>query len=243
VARTVVVGGGGSGIGRACAARFAERGDDVWIVGRREESLQKTLETFPKIKHYIAADLSTVEGAVKVRDGISDRSVDVVVCSAGGTAAAVHGDLEKIAAEWHNDLNQNLMTTVLLVEALRQKLTSPGARVVGIGSIGAQLGSGYGGSYGSAKAALHGWLYWIAAELGPLGITANLVTPGFIPETEFFGTRMNADFYNVRVNRTLMGRAGTLEDVSECVGFLASPEAGYITGQIVGINGGTVFGR
>ena len=241
--RVVVVSGGGSGIGRACAAWFAERGDEVWIIGRREPHLKKAIELMKGDSKYIVADLSTVAGAESVQETLTHKKVDVIVCSAGGTAAAIPEDLRSADREWTNDLRQNLMTTVLLVEALRKNLQRPGGRIVGIGSIGAQLGSGYGGSYGAAKAALHGWLYWIAQELGPDGITANLVTPGFIPETEFFGSRMNADFYSTRVNRTVMKRAGTLEDVSETVGFLASPEAGYITGQIIGISGGTVFSR
>ncbi len=134
------------------------------------------------------------------------------------------------------------MTAVLLVEALRPVL-APGGRVIGLGSIGAQLGSGYGGSYGAAKAALHAWMFWLARELGPDGITVNLVLPGYVPATEFFGDRRNAEFDDVRIARTLVGRAGTAEEVAATVGFLASEDAGYITGQLLGINGGTVLGR
>lgn len=243
MSRNVVISGGGSGIGRACAAWFAERGDQVWIVGRRELNLRKAVALMGHRADYLVADLSTVEGAELVRERIGSASVDVIVCSAGGTAAKTPTDLNEIAYEWRADIDQNLMTSVLLVEALRENIARPGGRVIGIGSIGAQLGSGYGGSYGSAKAALHGWMYWLAQNLGGDGVTANLVTPGFIPETEFFGARMDANFYSIRVQRTLMGRAGRLEDVADTVGFLASEQASYITGQIIGVSGGTVFGR
>jgi 3-oxoacyl-[acyl-carrier protein] reductase len=86
-------------------------------------------------------------------------------------------------------------------------------------------------------------MYWLAQNLGEDGVTANLVNPGFIPETEFFGERMNSDFYNTRVQRSLVKRAGTLNDVADTVGFLASAQASYITGQIIGVSGGTVLGR
>lgn len=243
MARNIVISGGGSGIGRACAAWFAEQGDEVWVVGRRESNLRKTVEMIGSQANYIVADLSTVVGAEQVRDQFASKTVDVIICSAGGTAAKIPTDLKEIAYEWRADLEKNLMTAVLLVEALRENIARPGGRVIGIGSIGAQLGSGYGGSYGAAKAAMHGWMYWLAQNLGGGGVTANLVTPGFIPDTEFFGDRMNEDFYNVRVQRSLTGRAGRLEDVADTVGFLASEQASYITGQIIGVSGGTVFGR
>lgn len=243
MSRTVVISGGGSGIGRATARWFADAGDRVWIIGRREEHLAAvTAELGPNVKA-IAADLSTVDGAELVRERLTDDVIDVIVTGAGGTAAGIPTDLASIARDWNDDLQQNLMTAVLLVEALRPALRRPGARIVGIGSIGAQLGSGYGGSYGAAKAAMHAWIYWLAQGLGPDGITANLVIPGFIPDTEFFGERLTADFAAIRVDRSLVGRAGTSEEVAASIGFLASGDAGYITGQLLGINGGMVLGR
>lgn len=240
MSRTVVVSGGGTGIGRAVAATFAGHGDRVVLVGRREAPLRAAVAALGAPATWVTADLGTPEGAARVA-GAVDR-VDVIVAGAGGTSAAVPTDLAAIAREWRADFDQNVLTAVLLVAALRPKLAAPG-RVIGIGSIGAQLGSGYSGSYGAAKAALHAWIYWLAAELGPTGTTANLVLPGYVPDTEFFGERMTPDFHRVRVERTLVGRAGTPADVAATVSFLASPEAAFVTGQLVGVNGGTVLGR
>ena len=241
--RRIVVSGGGSGIGQACAQWFAARGDEVFIVGRREQKLKDAAGTMGSNANFIVADLSNVSGAQIVRDRIGSAKVDVIICAAGGTAAKTPTDLNEIDYEWRADIDQNLMTSVLLVEALRENISRPGGRIIGIGSIGAQLGSGYGGSYGAAKAAMHGWIYWLAQNLAEGDVTANLVNPGFIPDTEFFGERMNEDFRKVRVERSLLKRAGSLEDVADTVGFHASKEAGYITGQIIGVSGGTVFGR
>ena len=241
--RTVVIGGGGSGIGRAAAQWFTAAGDTVWIVGRRPEALQAVVHELGESVHPLVADLSSVEGAERVRSELDGHEVDVVVASAGGTAAVVPSDLAGIAREWNADLQQNVLTALLLVEALRPNLRRPGGRIIGLGSIGAQLGSGYNGSYGAAKAALHAWIFWLAHDLGRDGITANLVLPGYVPDTEFFGDRMNPEFDEVRVQRSLVGRAGTSAEIAASIGFLASADAGYITGQLLGVNGGMVLGR
>jgi 3-oxoacyl-[acyl-carrier protein] reductase len=240
--RNVVVSGGGSGIGRATAHWFAKHGDRVWVVGRRESALQKAAAVYPNIS-LVVADLSTAGGAARVAHEFDGQPVDVIVAAAGGTAAQVPSSLDEAVDVWRRDLDQNLMTAVLLVAALEHNLTRPGGRVIGLGSIGAQLGSGYGGSYGAAKAALHAWIFWLAERLGREGITANLVLPGYIPDTEFFGDRLNPEFDQVRVDRALVGRAGTSDEVAAAIGFLASADAGYITGQLFGVNGGTVLGR
>jgi 3-oxoacyl-[acyl-carrier protein] reductase len=243
MSRFVVISGGGSGLGREIARWFVGRGDSVLLAGRRRAVLEGAAEEFGTLGAFVVADAGTVEGATAVRDAVAGRTVDVIVPAAGGTKALVPTELKEIAREWRADLDQNLLSAVLLVEALRENLARPGGRVVGLGSIGAQLGSGYGGSYGAAKAALHAWMYWLARDLGPEGVTVNLVLPGYVPATEFFGDRRDDEFDRVRIERTVVGRAGTTGEVAATVGFLASEEAGYITGQLLGVNGGTVFGR
>lgn len=243
MSRVVVVSGGATGIGLGAARWFAARGDRVWLVGRREARLRQAVRELGPSAELIVADLGTTDGAETVRGRMASTSVHVIVAAAGGTAALVPKGLAEVERTWLTDIRQNLLTAVLLVEALADRLVRPGGRVIGLGSIGAQLGSGYGGSYGAAKAALHAWVYWLAARLGSEGITANLVLPGYVPETEFFGDRRTPEFDALRVARTLVGRAGTVEDVAEVIGFLASPGASYVTGQLIGVSGGTVLGR
>lgn len=241
--RTVVISGGGTGIGRASAEWFSAAGDMVWVIGRRTAPLEETAAALGPLARIVVADVSTTEGAERVREALAGSPVDVIVAAAGGTPATLPHGLAETARVWDGDLKQNLMSAVLLVEALRGLIARPDGRVIGLGSIGAQLGSGYSGSYGAAKAALHAWIYWLAQDLGSEGITANLVIPGYIPDTEFFGDRRNPEFDAVRAEKSVLRRAGTPEEVAAAIGFLASSDAGYITGQLLGVNGGMVFGR
>jgi 3-oxoacyl-[acyl-carrier protein] reductase len=107
--------------------------------------------------------------------------------------------------------------------------------------VAAQRGGA--GPYSAAKAALHGWAYDLARQFGPDGITVNVVAPGYTAGTEFFGSRITPESHARRVAETLVGRAGLPQDVAAAIRFLASPDAGYVTGQVLGVNGGTVFGR
>ncbi|KDN82733.1 oxidoreductase [Kitasatospora cheerisanensis KCTC 2395] len=99
------------------------------------------------------------------------------------------------------------------------------------------------GSYGAAKASLHAWNHFLAAQLGPSGITANIVAPGTVAGTEFFGPRLDEAEVARRSARTLLGRIGESGEVAAAVCFLASAEAGFITGEILHCNGGELLGR
>ncbi|MEU5906575.1 SDR family oxidoreductase [Micromonospora sp. NPDC047527] len=245
--RLAVVSGGGTGIGAAVAGALAGDGYDVLIVGRRADVLTDTAARISvdcgrtDAVSAVTADLTDPDQLGRVLAAISDRPVDVVVNNAGGYLAGDTGTLAGTAAYWRANLDANVLTAVLLTEALRPALRRPGGRVILVSSISAQRGGG--GPYSAAKAALHGWAYDLAAQLGPEQITVNVVSPGYVAETEFFGDRMTAEGHAKRVAATLVGRAGVPDDVAEAVRYLASPAAGYVTGQVLGVNGGSVLGR
>jgi 3-oxoacyl-[acyl-carrier protein] reductase len=111
--------------------------------------------------------------------------------------------------------------------------------VVSIGSVAALRGPA---SYGGAKAALHPWSVELAARLAPDGITVNVIAPGYVTDTDFYGQRMSPDFHRGRAERSPMRRGGRPDEIASAVEWLACPDAGFITGQVLHINGGTQLG-
>jgi 3-oxoacyl-[acyl-carrier protein] reductase len=238
MSRVIVVSGGGTGIGRATAAAFAAAGERVVILGRRADVLEEAAGQIGAEWH--AADLADPDQVQAVADQLD--TVDVLVNNAGGiTSLGPKDTLADVAAAWQCDFDNNVLTAVLLTTALRPKLRRPGGRVILMSSIAALRGGG--GAYSGAKAALHGWGLDLATELGPEGITVNLVAPGYVAETEFFGTRNTQAAHAARVRQTLVNRAGAPDDIAAAIRYLASPEAGYVTGQILQVNGGALLGR
>ena len=233
-ARTVLVTGGGTGIGRAVAAHFAKNGDTVYVTGRREgplhEAAQEVGATALRCDH---TDPEQV-GALLAR--LPGR-IDVLVNNAGGNTdfdLPDDGDLAGYARRFQANLAANLLSAALTTHAVRDRLADGGA-VVQIGSIAADRGNG---SYGAAKAGLAAWNAGLAGELGPHGVTANVVSPGYIADTEFFRDNLTGERRAELVAETATERAGTPEDIAEAVGFLASPGARHVTGQVMNVNGG-----
>ncbi|OEV11707.1 SDR family NAD(P)-dependent oxidoreductase [Streptomyces nanshensis] len=259
--RAVIVSGGGTGIGRAVARRFAADGDRVLLVGRRAEVLREAAETIAADAdadagaggagevRTLAADLTDPEDARRVREEAVARfgRVDVLVNNAGGnveyaaSGADAPSGLDGVAWQWRSNFESNVLTAVLLTEALADLLQEPGRRVVLLSSIAAYRGSGT-GSYAAAKAALHPYVYDMAGRLGPHGATVNAVAPGYIEATGFFGDRMTEQRRGQLAAQTVNGRVGTPEDVADVVHWLCSPGAGHVTGQIVQVNGGARYG-
>jgi 3-oxoacyl-[acyl-carrier protein] reductase len=112
--------------------------------------------------------------------------------------------------------------------------------VVHLGSIAGARGPG---SYGASKAALAMWNADLAAELGPRGITSNVVAPGFTAETEFFQDRLTDQRRETLLQATLTKREGQVGDIASAIHFLASPAARHITAQVLHVNGGALITR
>ncbi|WP_433858359.1 SDR family NAD(P)-dependent oxidoreductase [Streptomyces kronopolitis] len=242
VERVVVVSGGGTGIGKAIATWFARQGDRVTIAGRRAEVLAAAAREIggDRPVRTVVVDLSAPDEVERKLDELPER-VDVLVNNAGGRGTPVRqGGLKEVAERWRRDFDNNILPAVLLTEALLPRLARPGGRVVTLSSLAAQRGNG---SYGAVKAALLAWNHSLATQLGPAGITANVVVPGYVAGTEFFGAPAGEEELARRRAQTLVGRVGEPDDIAAAVAFLASPEAGYITGEFLNSNGGALLGR
>ncbi|MFE9444770.1 SDR family NAD(P)-dependent oxidoreductase [Streptomyces sp. NPDC006602] len=236
--RTVLVTGGTSGIGRAIAARFAADRAEVFITGRDPDTVERAAEELGV--HGVACDATDPGQVAELAARFSE--LDVLVNAAGGLPQAEPGNgsaLDAVLALWQANLAQNLLSAVLTAASVRDKLTSGGC-VISIGSIGAERG---GGAYGATKAALAAWSASLSRDLGPHGITSNVISAGYIAGTNFFRGQMTDERHRALVEETHNKRPGTVEDIAETAYFLASPGGRHITGQAIHVNGGAFTTR
>jgi 3-oxoacyl-[acyl-carrier protein] reductase len=237
--RTIIVTGGGTGIGRAIAECFVADGHGVTITGRRREVLERTASSIGATAvAFDASDPAAIECALPT---LPD-TVDVLVNCAGGNTDFDWPEavtLADHADRWQANFSSNVLSTVLVTTALSPRL-APGGTVVSFSSIGAEKASG---SYGAAKSAVAAWNLSLSAELGPRDITANVISPGFIDDTEFFRGRLRDARRESLREATTLKRVGAVEDIAGVVQFLASPAARYVTGQTIHVNGGAWLTR
>jgi NAD(P)-dependent dehydrogenase (short-subunit alcohol dehydrogenase family) len=246
--RNVLVTGASGGIGRAIAERFASEGDTVVITGRNTDRLSQAAAELGA--HGIACDATDPAQVAALVGSLAERigsALDVVVNNAGGNTdfdSAVDDSsdangLTRLAARWRANLDANLLSAVLTTYAVADRL-APGGSVISIGTIGAERG---GGSYGAAKAALAAWNADLSAEIGPSGITANVISAGYIEGTGFFRDRMTPQRREALIAAAHDRRPGRPGDIAQTALFLASPGARHITGQTIHVNGGAFTTR
>ncbi len=243
--RVAIVTGGGSGIGLAIAQRLAADGDPVAVFDRDAESARAAAAK-------IDADGGTAMGVtvdVTDRAGI-DASVDEVRDQLGRPTILVNsagldgfGSFLSITAEqWGRILAVNLTGTFDCCQAVVPDMVEEGwGRIVNISSSSAQGGQQYMTHYVASKAGVIGFTKALALELGPKGITVNTIPPGFI-DTPML--RKNEEKGRLgpgvedAIARTPVRRIGQATDIAAACAFLVSDEASYVTGQVIGVNGG-----
>ncbi|ONI80981.1 3-oxoacyl-ACP reductase [Actinosynnema sp. ALI-1.44] len=242
MSRIAVVTGGGTGIGRAVAARLAAAGDQVVITGRRKDVLAEAAAEIGATA--VPFDATDTDGVAAALADLPER-VDVLVNAAGGLADLAGGppdenDLEAVRASWLGNFESNVLSAVLVTTALLPRLADH-ARIVNLGSVTARSGQG---AYGAVKATLEPWTSELAFRLGARGITANVVSPGPTEGTDLF---RGGDFPAARREfvrtRTANGRLGQADEVAATIEFLASPAASHVTGQVIHVSGGMYLGR
>ncbi|WP_435242047.1 SDR family NAD(P)-dependent oxidoreductase [Streptomyces cucumeris] len=248
VPRLIVVTGASAGIGKATAKRFAENEDKVLLVARGQQRLTRTVEDIRSSVpgadlDTLALDMSDVESAQHLQQHIRSTGLPVsgLVCCAGSVPASEDEGIQAVATEWEDAYRSNVMTAVIAVEGLTPVMADGGSIVL-YSSIAAYRGSGGTGGYGAAKAALHSYVHVLATRLGKRGISANAIAPGYIAGTELFGDGLPVARERMLVRQTALGRAGDPADVAELSFYLCSEPGGYITSQILQINGGSYHG-
>jgi 3-oxoacyl-[acyl-carrier protein] reductase len=233
--RVALVTGASGGLGPACCSALATRGMQVLVADLDADGAARVAATLDGARG-VSLDV-TDEQAVAALIGSLDR-LDVVVNLAGVIRRApltrITTDDFRLTMATHAEGTLSTMR-----EAAPLMRANGYGRIVNASSI-AIRGSVAGGSYGAAKGAIEGLTASAAIELAPHGITVNCVSPGLVDAGIFLSTP--AQYRQELIERVPMRRLGTPEDVAACVAFLASEEAGYITGQTLTVCGGLSLG-
>jgi 3-oxoacyl-[acyl-carrier protein] reductase len=238
--RYVLISGGDRGIGAATARAFYAEGYRVAILYHRNEAAARAL-------------LKELPGCIAVQCDVSDRAaceaafraveqtlgrVDVLVCNAGIAQQKLFTDITP--AEWQRMLDVNLTGAFNLCQlALPGMIRRRWGRILTVSSMWGQIGGSCEVHYSAAKAGLIGLTKALAKEEGPSGVTANCVAPGVI-ETDMMAS-FSAEDKAALADETPTGRLGTPEEVASTLVYLAGENAGFITGQVFGVNGGLVI--
>jgi NAD(P)-dependent dehydrogenase (short-subunit alcohol dehydrogenase family) len=240
--RRSLITGGGRGIGRAIALALAEAGADVAITSRKSDDAE------PVAREIRAKGRGSIALALDVTNGASIGAcfealkhewgtLDILVNSAGTN---IPTDITSLSEEgWDTVVDTDLKGVAFVTQAALPLLRD-GGRVINIASIYGLVGRVERIAYSAAKGGVVTLTKSLALELAPRGITVNAVGPSLI-ETDLTRERMRKDpgFRAVEVGRTPLGRLGTVDDVAGAVVYFASTEAGFVTGQLLLVDGGT----
>ena len=235
--KVALVTGGGTGIGRAIATAIAAEGGQVVVTGRRVDRLREVSETNPDRIRYVQADVS--QGA-DVKRSIAFTveqfgALDVLVNNA---AACTMRPLSNLTDEAISEmLDVNVKGTLMGIREALPQLTGRRGSVVNVTSVTARAATPAMSAYGGSKAAVEQLTRCLAVELGPAGVRVNVVSPG-MTMTPMLEGNMDQQGIEQVASHTPLRRVGTPEDVAEAVLFLASDQAGWITGQVVQSSGG-----
>jgi 3-oxoacyl-[acyl-carrier protein] reductase len=242
--KAALVTGGSRGIGRAIVLRLARQGADVAFSYRGNTDAANAtvaeVQSLGRRSLAIQADARHLEDAEALVKQVLDAfgKVDILVNNAGITRDDLIMRMK--ADDWTDVLETNLFGAFWALKAVtRPMLKAKGGRIINITSVSGQAGQMGQANYSSAKAGLIGLTKAAARELASRGITVNAVAPGFVL-TEL--TRDLPEALQEQITeRTPLGRFGTPEEIADAVAFLASDEAGYITGQVLAVDGGLVM--
>jgi 3-oxoacyl-[acyl-carrier protein] reductase len=236
-------------MGRTIAESFVRTENaQVAIIGRDPEKLRATAAALEPHTTWYQADVSQRKQVETTVADIVERwgHIDVLVNAAGFVGSSVTANMPLAEAEqaWDTVIDTNLKGSLLMTVAVAPHMTRPGGRIIYISSIAAFTGGSRAGStaYAAAKSGLHGLTYGFARELSEQGITVNTVAPGFVADTGFTGA-WSTERINGIVAQTPVGRAGRVGDIAAAVRYLASPEASFVTGEVLNVNGGWLFGH
>ncbi len=234
--KNVLITGGSRGIGRACVEKFSREGYTVSFIYNNSNSAAAELSALTGA-FAIKADISNpTEAKAAVEQAISAMgSIDILVNNAGISLIKLFTDTTN--EDYYNIMNTNLGGTFFVTrEAVKPMISRHCGRIVNIGSMWGKVGASCEVAYSASKSAIEGFTKSLAKELGPSGVTVNCIEPGVI------NTEMNSELDKSTLaeleNETPVGKIGDAKELAEFVFLIATEKSGFLTGQIIGFDGG-----
>lgn len=235
--KTALVTGATGGIGGAIARALYAQGATVGISGRNAGRLDALKSELGERVHVFPADLSSGEAAVELarQAEAAMGGIDILVNNAGLTRDGLSMRMKD--EDWQQVLDVNLTSTFKLAQAAQRGMMKKRfGRIINIASVVGVTGNPGQCNYVASKAGMIGWSKAMAAEVASRGITVNCIAPGFIATAM---TEALTDDQKAKINTTIpAGRMGGTGDIAAAVVYLASDEAGYVTGATIHVNGG-----
>ena len=235
--KTALVTGATGGIGGAIARGLHRQGATVALSGTRREALDELAQSLGERVHVLPcnlADAAAVEKLVPDTEAAMGK-LDILVANAGITKDNLFVQLKD--DDWEQVLNVNLTSTFRLTRAaVKTMMRRKFGRIIGITSVVGVTGNPGQVNYTAAKAGMIGMMKSVAAEYARRNVTANCIAPGFIATA--MTDKLNDKQREAILGRVPAARLGTPEDIAAAAVFLASDEAGYMTGQTLHVNGG-----
>jgi 7-alpha-hydroxysteroid dehydrogenase len=242
--KSVIVTGGGTGIGAACARRLAADGASVTIAGRTESKLVDIAKTIDGDVKTVVADVTKEDDVAALVASHVDAfgGLDGFVANAGGGGGMGPYHLQN-TDEFLRVLHLNVLGTMLSVKHSVPHLVKAKGSFVGMSSLAGHRTHLWFGAYTVSKAGIEAMMQNAADEYGPVGVRFNTVRPGFIATEIMEGIPRESPVYDSYIENTPLGDVGQPEDVGHLVRFLISDESRWITGQEIGVDGGHTLRR
>jgi 2-hydroxycyclohexanecarboxyl-CoA dehydrogenase len=243
--RTALVTGGASGMGRATALRFAREGRKVAVVDIDGDGAQRVVQEIAQAggkSLAVKADISDKAQIAAALGEIRAALGHVTILINNAAVENFCPILEIEETNWDRVLNVNLKGVFLLTQAVLPDMIAAGwGRIVNISAFGAQIGAAEMAHYTASKGGVISMTRSLAVELGAKGVTVNSVSPGFI-DTPMARRAIEGGKFQISAEQIVTGypipRLGLPEEIAAACCFLASDDAGYITAQVLGVNGG-----